>query len=181
MSIGTPDILDSIAPYFPTPININDEEKIDELFAVFQRDFFDNPFEIQGKKVKVKFYPYTKHKRDGLPEFYSNYYEKFVHLITREVKGRTVVLPKQREFKEERANRIHWLKPILQHWEDPRITFFTFKESDDTIRYYFWYKAKSYMVIMETVSPDYVLITGFCVDKKCEKNYNLKFRFRLSP
>jgi hypothetical protein len=90
-------------------------------------------------------------------------------------------MPKQRVFKEERANRIHWLKPILQHWKDPRITFFTFVEADGTARDYFWYKAKAYMVIMEEVTPDYVLITGFCVDRKEENYYDLKYRFRRSP
>ena len=43
---------------------------IDELFARFQSDFFDNFFELNGKLVKVKIHPYTNSGRDGLPAFY---------------------------------------------------------------------------------------------------------------
>ena len=108
----------------------------------------------------------------------SKYYEKFVHLITREVKGRTVVKPNRAEFRKERAIRIHWIKPILQHWQDPRITHFKFIEAEGMEREYFWFKAKFYMVILEEISPDYLLITGFRVDEEEVYYYEKKYTFR---
>ena len=92
--------------------------------------------------------------------------------------GRTILMPNQRIFKSERANRIHWLKPILQHWQDPRITYFKFIESNNTEREYFWFKSKSYIVILEEVSANYYLITGFCVDSNNENFYESKYIHR---
>ncbi len=173
------DILDGLQPYFSDSFTMNDEEKIDELFGVFQRDFFENSFQVQGKNVKVKIAPYTKHLFDGLPEFYCGYYEKFVHIITREIDGKLKISPKTRKFKEDRANRIHWIKPILEHANDAKITSFRFEESDGKIRDYYWYKEKGYMVVVEEVNPDYQLITGFCVDTKNELYYNNKYDNRI--
>jgi hypothetical protein len=173
------DILAGLQPYFSDSFTMNDEEKIDELFGVFQRDFFENPFQVQGKNVKVKIAPYTKHLFDGLPEFYCGYYEKFVHVITREIDGKLKISPKTRKFKLDRANRIHWIKPILEHANDKRITCFRFEENDGKIRDYYWYKQKGYMVVVEEVNPDYQLITGFVVDGKNVFYYNNKYNNRI--
>ena len=164
-----PDVLDNLKPYFDS-LSEEDEEKLDELHSIFQNDFCNNPFSINGINVKVKIHPYN-HKKDNLPEHFSRYYEKFVHVITRKInnnKGN-----KKREFIEERANRIHWMRPILENHTDKRITYFQSIENDGTIRDYFWFKAKKYIVILEEVLPDYILITGFCVDNK---NYSYFLR-----
>ncbi len=147
----------------------NDEDKLDELHAIFQNDFIDNTFEIDGKKLVVKRHVYLP-KKDDLPEHFTRYFEKFVHVITREDKSKQ---GKKRSFLSDRANRIHWIKPILEHRIDKRISQFKFKESNGTIREYYWYKEKNYMVILEEVLPDYFLITGFCIDEK-NKNYFLR-------
>jgi len=142
------------------------------LHASFQQDFFDNPFSVKGIQVKVKIHPYFPDK-DGLPEYFSTYYEKFVHIVTRQTVGKKGVKGK-RKFKADRANRIHWLRPILENYTDARITNFSFIEADKSIRDYFWYKEKNFMVIMEEVEPDYILITGFCVDKRNLSYYRKK-------
>lgn len=116
------DPLGSLTPHFPKSFSDNDKAKIDQLYAYYTRDFFDMPFQCTGKNVKVKDELYIKHPADGLPDYFGRYHEKFVHLITREASGRTVVQSKRRIFKENRANRIHWIKPILQNSQDPRIT-----------------------------------------------------------
>ncbi|WP_439182517.1 hypothetical protein [Carboxylicivirga taeanensis] len=161
------DVLDALEPYFDS-LTQDEEDKLDELHAVFQNHFIDNTFEIDGKKLVVKRHIYNPRK-DGLPAHFSRYFEKFVHIVTRTENLRR---GKKRSFRADRANRIHWIKPILENRNDERISCFKFQESDDTIREYFWYKAKKYMVILEEVLPDYFLITGFCVDDK-NLNYYL--------
>jgi hypothetical protein len=171
--------LSELAPYFSEPFSESEEEKIDELFSIFKRDFYEQPFSVDDIKVQVKIHPYTNHLKDGLPEFFCGYYEKFVHLVTREVKGRLTISPKQRSFVMDRANRIHWLKPILLHASDPLITTFKIEEVDGSIRNYFWYKAKKFMVVLEVILPNYILITGFCVDDKNIRYYERLYNRRL--
>jgi len=173
------DILDALQPYFTVSFTDTDEDKIDELYAIFQRDFFDSPFTINGKDLKIKIFPYVNHIKDGLPEYFCGYYEKFVHIITREIKGKLKISPKQRKFKADRANRIHWIRPILEHSNDVRITNFSFQESDGTLREYFWYKEKQFMVVLEEINPNYHLITGFCVDKHNITYYESKYKGRV--
>ena len=127
-------------------------------------------FSINGINVKVKIHPFNNAK-DNLPAHFSRYYEKFVHIITRKSDNKKG--SKKREFIEERANRVHWMKPILENYTDNRISCFQSVENNGAIRDYFWFKAKKYIVILEEVIPDYILITGFCVDNK-NKSYYLR-------
>jgi hypothetical protein len=170
-----PDILASLEPYFDEVSEL-DEQKLDELHGIFQDHFLDNPFYIEGKLVVVKRHPYRPDK-DGLPDYFAHYFEKFVHIISRTSNDKRGV--KTREFRPERANRIHWIKPILEHHNDPRISNFRFVENDGTVRDYFWFKGKNFIVILEEVRPDYFLITGFCVDKQNFKYYLRKEANRL--
>jgi len=181
MSNGGPDPLGGLAPRYPGEILLSDKPKLDEIYAYYIRDFFDFPFQCNAIRVKIKEELYTNHAEDGLPQFYSQYHEKFVHLLTRVVPGRKVFESKKRRFKHNRANRLHWIKPILQNWNDPRIIYFQFMEEDGSIREYFWYKAKEYLVILEPVSPDYYLVTAFCVDYKNQPYYEAKYRGRCGP
>ena len=170
-----PDILDSLEPYF-AKVNEHDEAKLDELHAIFQEHFMDKPLYLDGKLVSVKRHVYNP-KKDGLPDYFAHYFEKFVHIVSRTID--TKKSDKQREFRSERANRIHWIRPILENYHDPRISNFRFLESDGSIRDYFWFKAKDFMVVMEEVKPDYYLITGFCVDHQNKRYYAKKEANRI--
>lgn len=162
-----PDILASLKPYFDE-ISEHEEQKLDELHGIFQEHFLDNPFYLDEKLVLVKRHPYNPGK-DGLPDHFAHYFEKFIHVVTRSIDNKKGLI--RREFRPERANRIHWIKPVLEHRNDPRITTFRFLENDGSVRDYFWYKGKNFMVVLEEVRPDYYLITGFCVDKQNFKYY----------
>ena len=100
------DTLTSLKPYFDE-ISEHEEEKLDELHAIFQEHFLDNPFRLNGKLVVVKRHPYNPGK-DGLPDHFAHYFEKFVHVVTRTIDNKRGI--KEREFRQERANRIHWIK-----------------------------------------------------------------------
>lgn len=154
--------LDSLTPYFDH-VSVEEEEKIDELYALFEADFYAEPIVINGLTIKCKRHVYNPSK-DGLPGFYSRYYEKFVHLITREEPP--VKRGKFRQFDGNRANRVHWIRPILEAFPDPRISHFRNLEANGSIRDYFWFKPMGFIVILEKVIPDYVLITAFSVDNE---------------
>lgn len=158
--------LENLKPWFDS-INEDDEDKLNELNQLFKSQFIDNSVYFQGKKVVVKGYSCNPEK-DNLPAHFANYYEKFVHIITRKSDDKRG--NKKRIFRAERANRIHWIKPILENHDDPLISTFSFLEYNGRMRDYFWYKEKNYMVVIEEITKDYMLITGFCIDKS-NKNY----------
>ena len=79
--------------------NINIEQ-INLLYARFRNDFIDSSLQINGKNVLIIATP-SKIKQ------YDQYAETFVHIITREMTSNI------RLYDCNRANRIHWIKPIL--------------------------------------------------------------------
>lgn len=172
------DVLQSLQPYFEDGISLGELDKIKELHDTFHRDFFENPVTIDGTTLKVKPYKYARSKKDGLPAEFEQFYEKFVHIITRDAKLRRKGQSKHREFDSKRANRIHWIRPILEHCADPCITRFEFIEDDGSLREYFWCRAVQYIVIIEYIRPDYALITGFCVDAENREYFQNKYTHR---
>ena len=146
------DELGALKPYFADGVAETEQEKMDELHAIFHRDFFENTVIIDGTPLKVKPYLYKNSKKDNLPVDFEQYYEKFVHVITRTIKGG--------KYKTK---------------EDKRITYFRYIEDDGTLRDYYWYRGKQYIVIVEYIQPDYALITGFCVDCDNQPYYQNKY------
>ena len=113
------DELGALKPYFADGVAETEQEKMDELYAIFHRDFFENTVIIDGIPLKVKPYLYKNSKKDNLPVDFERYYEKFVHVITRTIKGgRYKTSGKIREFREERANRVHWILSLI-HISEP--------------------------------------------------------------
>ena len=174
------DVLSSLEPYYKDGIQVSDEEKIKALHAVFYRDFFSDGVFLDGEKIKVKPYKYANRKKDNLPETFETYTEKFVHIITRSKKAtHWKTASKVREFNEDRANRIHWFKPIIENQNDKRITRFKYIEDNGREREYFWYRSKQYIVILEHIAPGFDLITGFCVDSDNQPYYQKKYLNRI--
>lgn len=153
-------MLDELEPYF-NDLGFDpelEEKKIRELFEVFNSDFILNPFNVNGTNVSIKA---VNSAHVGQPLYFSEFLHDFVHTITR-----TGNINKRRYFEPERANRIHWIKPILMNCDDNRIKKYQFKENDGRIRDYFWYEEKDYVVVLEKILPDYWLITAHIVDDK---------------
>ncbi|MBR0300722.1 MAG: hypothetical protein IJQ93_10450 [Bacteroidales bacterium] len=170
------DLLSSLEPFFAEGVDVGDLDKVNKLHDIFERDFFTEGVVIDGEHLIVKPYKYAGSDKDQLPREYENYYEKFVHIITRTVKASSRKTASSiREFCPKRANRIHWIRPILENADDKRITRFQYMEDDGTIRDYFWYRGKQYIVIVEHIAPDYALITGFCVDADNQPYYQKKY------
>lgn len=174
------DELGALEPYFADGVAVTDRNKLDKLYATFHQDFFENTVSLDGIPLKVKPYLYKNSKKDNLPADFERYYEKFVHVITCTIKGgKRKTAGKIREFREDRANRVHWIRTILENKDDKRITCFQYIEDDGTVRDYYWYRGKQYIVIVEYILPDYALITGFCVDCDNQPYYQNKYINRV--
>ena len=60
----------------------------------------------------------------------------------------------KRVFDYQRANRVHWIRPILEQRIDPRIKYFQYTEGDGALRDYYWYDNKNYIVIVEQIKKN---------------------------
>lgn len=141
-------------------------EHLEELFQLFKADFLDNEFYLNGCKVMIDV---RKSKEKG----YEKYPHTFVKIITRGVKGK-------RCFDKKRANKIHWIKPILENKDTEDVTCFQFLEADGKTRDYFWFKEGFFLVIMEKIKPDYVIVSCFHIDDdRNQKYYEDKYTKRV--
>ncbi|MBN1363984.1 MAG: hypothetical protein JW976_04175 [Syntrophaceae bacterium] len=142
-----------------------DIEKIDQLYKIFQNDLINNTIYIGSVPLVIK--PQMSNYQE-LPEL-TRYNHNFVHCISRKSD-----LSGKRYFEPKRANRVHWIKPILENHTDIRIRHFKFKESNGRIRDYFWHEEKEFVVIIEMINAEYFLISTHCVDDhdKYSKRYH---------
>lgn len=141
-------------------------EHLEELFQLFKADFIDNIFCFDGYKVIIDV-------RNSKEKGFENYPHTFVKIITRGNKGK-------RSFDRKRANKIHWIKPILENKDTEDIICFQYLESDGKIRDYFWFKEGYFLVIMEKITPDYVIVSCFHIDDdRNQKYYEDKYTKRV--
>jgi hypothetical protein len=88
-------------------------------------------------------------------------------------------------FDVDRARRLCWVKPIVQHAESHEIEAFNFLESNGRIRRYLWVRKAKFVVILEPatftgVIRRYRLITSFYVDfSRKEMELEAKHRNRI--
>ncbi len=130
----------------------DDDELIKKCYPYYVEDFVTNPFQLGEKKIKII------SKKSTIPGL-TEYPETFAHIVTREYKSQ-----KERFFIQDRAIRVHWVKPILLAHPCNEIKYFKWKDEKEVCKEYFWYFAKDYMVILKNVSTDVQIVTAFCVD-----------------
>ena len=144
--------------------NLPHEHEINQIYALFERDFIQDGVLFDNVLLQV----FTRPSNFPLLRDKS---ETFVHIVTRENKWG------YREFDVERANRVHWIKPILLHVRDARV--FVFEKSHDKTgkpQLYFWYRDKSFVVILRHTHGTHYLLTAFCVDTQKERQFSRWFR-----
>ncbi|NOS94693.1 MAG: hypothetical protein HOP30_22505 [Cyclobacteriaceae bacterium] len=137
-------------------------EQIDQFFETFKTDFISNPLMVNGKKIKFI------GKVSKIKE-YSKYPETFIHIITRS-------LTNERIYDSRRANRIHWIKPILLSHPCNDVKFYRWKDDDRICKDHYWFFAKDFMVVLKDVSQDLQIVTAFCVDKSQKATFYERFR-----
>ena len=121
-------------------------------YGIFLKDFVNNKITVLGKDLKVN--TGKSNHRD-----FKGKAETFVHIITREGK-----YSQKRQYVRNRANRIHWIRPILENANDQRIKCFQKNNEDNEKQHYLWYMKGQFMVIIREVNPNLMLVTAFCVD-----------------
>lgn len=138
-------------------------EQLYEMYGVFLRDFVNEPIIIKGKALAFN---KGKSKNPLCP----NKYIGFEHIISRKSSSG------KRVFDRERANKIHWIKPIINNAHDHRIKYFEEINDKGYNQLFYWYEEKEYVVILRELNPNIILITSFSVDTtykiSLEKSYN---------
>jgi hypothetical protein len=131
--------------------NIN-HEQIKVFYDIYKTDFVDTPLIINGKQIKII-------SKIPIVAQYKEYQETFYHIITRKSN-----IAKMRLYECNRANRIHWIKPILLNHPHKDILYYKWKDEDGICKEHYWLISKSFMVVLKNVDPDKQIVTSFCVD-----------------
>jgi len=140
------------------------DDQLTQLLGIFQKDFVDEAFTINACSVKIVDKASFNREFKGCPE-------TFVHLITRESK-----MKGQRMFDRERANRLHWIKPILVNYQDPRIKYYEYLDEKGIAKKHFWFEEFNFMVVLKPIGNDLLVVTGFKVDALEKKRYLKRYR-----
>lgn len=140
--------------------NIN-ADQIDLFYENFKKDFIAEQFKINNKKIWVF---------EGVSKInqYSKYAETFVHIITRELSGGRV-------YDCNRANRIHWIKPILLAHPCNDIKYYKWKDEKGICKEHYWFYAKDFMVVLKDFKEDVQIVTAFCVDQQEKLRFYERF------
>lgn len=132
-------------------------EQIFKMYGIFLNDFVRNTLYVKGREVRYKTNP-------SIHPLFRGKHGAFEHVVTRQSKIRG-----KREFDQQRANRIHWIRPILENLDDDRIWYFEKENEDNENQEYYWYESKNFLVILKPIEPDVFLVTSFYVDTEKKK------------
>lgn len=145
-----------------TPIS---KDWIDGLYGIFTESFVENPCYFKGMLV----WP-IKDKIDGQRE------EGFWHMITREY-------TKDNRFVDPlRAERLVWVRPLLEHSDDPSVKTFKVLHNGKKERIYVWIESCDFLVVLEPMrnGRGVLLITAFHLDGQNERDkYNKLYDQRI--
>ena len=140
------DLFDDLDFDEPTP------DQLYRMYGIFLNDIVNNPIVLNGKLLKYN------RKKSKHPVCRGKA-QAFEHIITRESK-----ISGKRDFDRERANKIHWIRPILLNVNDIRIKYFERINDKGKKQQYYWYQEKSFIIIIREIQADILLITSFSVD-----------------
>jgi hypothetical protein len=135
---------------------------IDYLYEIFHRDFVQRQAMLGGS---VWIDPRSDRKDLGKEE-------TFWHLITR---GKAERFPDYR-----RAERLEWVRQLIESPRDPCVKLFYHKESNpkQDIRLYLWAEAHDFVVIIQRLGRTRAfLVTSFYVDQRSKRD---DYRKRLA-
>lgn len=154
------DVLDELEDLFEElSVDGPTNEQLNKMYTVFLDDIVRTPIIIKGLQLSSNRnksrHPVCKGKSQG-----------FEHIITRESKHSN-----RRNFDRERANKIHWIKPIIENVGDGRIKYFEEVNDRGINQLFYWYEEKNFIVIVREVNPELMLITSFSVDTLGKKKY----------
>jgi hypothetical protein len=136
------------------------------LYAVFESDFKHGRPRFRGCPVW--------HNQRINNDAHHRFEEGFWHLVTRDqwvFDQKTRRNIKDRLPDLDRASRLPWAKPIVDHDSDPSVTVFEFEDETrkgKVVRTYLWLHDWDYVVILEKQTKTrgfiYLLVTSFLMD-----------------
>jgi hypothetical protein len=124
---------------------------INAVYQVFRRDFITTKPSFRGIKVEIKKDPSEKGK-----EF------TFWHIV-QVGEDEASRIPDIR-----RCERVPWIRPIIDHEDDPMIKVWPQKRNGQT-RIALWFEEKEYMVILACGKGYVLLLTTFMVTRPNQK------------
>ena len=150
------------------------------LYAVFCRDIKNSRLYYKGHHVW--FFP---DKEDGKEIL-------FWHLTGRKNKSTQAprrmrhfypngIIEAERLPNFPRSARLTWVRPLIEHPDDPEVLAWDHKEDDGVIKTYVWLKAYDFVVIMKK-NPDDTrrLITSYFVDEDyMREDFEKKWKKRI--
>ena len=167
------DVLGELSDIIPDLTDNPTKEQLYQLYGVYLQELSRCHIEVDGYSVSI-----NKAKVKNCRVFDKmllNKEEAFCHIITREDGDNSG----RRSIKANRANKIHWIKVILENKDDQRIKFFEERINGRFTKFY-WFKDKSYIVILRELKSSNYLVTGYCVDPGETARFNAKWRqYRL--
>jgi len=116
------------------------------IYTHFQNDLVNSSVTIFGKPVKVS----SKLEAD-------NRHERFWHTITDPHN------PQVSDIKEKRAERICWIKAVLDNWLRPEVLIYERMKSKDK-KLYLFIPEQNYMVVLTEEKKAYYFNTAFHID-----------------
>ncbi len=153
----TNNILTELSDLLNDLTEMPNEEQMYKIYGRYLDDFVKTPLLIDGLKVVLNTQKVSDSKKYN--NFLLRKHEAFCHIVTRGINN-----SRKREFDVNRANKIHWIKPILENRQDRRVRYFEGQNSENKWCRFYWYKDKNYIVLLREVSRDLLLVTGYCVD-----------------
>jgi len=149
------DLIEDLFEYLD--IDAPSPDQMHQLYSVFKKDMIDEPIYINEVRVNYD-------KRKSKHPLFKGKPVGFEHICTRESKHSG-----KRNFDRERANKIHWIKPVIHYKDNVRIKCFERLHANGQNQQYYWLHEKDYVVIIREIAQGLQLITAFKVDG-IEKN-----------
>jgi len=159
-----PDLLGELEDMFDDlSIDGPDSSQMYQMYGVFLKDIVRNPIVINGISL-------TFNRNISKHPICSGKFEAFEHIITRDNKYNG-----KRQFDRERANKIHWIRPIIENVSDARIKYFEKINDKGFNQQFYWFESKNFIVILRELNPKLLLITTYFVDKWKKEEYKTWF------
>lgn len=149
-----------------------DEIETTQLFDALYR-YFHEDFVAQKTYLNSEIYIDPKsHQKDEEKELV------FWHLTTKETKinkkiGKRWVTEIERVFDGRRAERLSWIKKIIENHSETDIKMFYHKETNEkqNIRLYLWLEDYDFVVILQKIGKNSsYLVTSFYIDRDGKRN-----------
>jgi hypothetical protein len=158
--------LDELKPYFGDgELNASmDHNQIKVFFKIFLDDFITSPIIINGKKIRID-------QKKPKPREFADYSETFFHIITKDSDYYN-----RRLYECNRANRIHWIKPILLSHPCEKIFYYKWRDDNGICKEHFWYFDKNFMVVLRPISAELQIVTAFCVEQENNITYYERYK-----